>query len=95
MNITIDTMNMTINIVGKEAQKELPDIIKNVTELSKETVAAGSFKRPSVTDLHDRSEPQEVKDAKAAIKESLDKIPELQAHKKAVEEFKRDKRGIL
>ena len=84
MKITIGTINLTLNFSGKDPT--LPDVVKSVTESIKSVYpinkgGVGVARRPSAEELARRKEPQSVKDAKQAVKESLDNIPELRALK--------------
>lgn len=50
-------------------------------------IKPGILKRPSVKELADRKVPQSVKDGREAMKETLEQIPELVEHKRAVEAY--------
>jgi hypothetical protein len=83
----------------KPAAKPLPNIpqtVKNITSFKDklkndvtETVKPGIIRRPTAGELLAKDEPEIKKEADAAIKETLDQIPELREAKKLLEEQKK------
>jgi len=67
---------------------------KKIKEVTTPAIKTGIIKPPTAKDLADRKLPQKVKEGRAAMKETLDNIPELVEHKKKLEEFNRTNRGI-
>lgn len=57
------------------------------------TVSAGVIKRPTAQQIVLRNEPNQVKEAKQAMRESLDAIPELQEAKELLAKQKANKVG--
>lgn len=74
-------INTAVTISGHT----ISNTIKSV--LPDNTVRPGIIRRPTAKDLENRNLPQKVKDERAAMKETLDQIPELQEHKRLLKQL--------
>lgn len=94
MKILFNWKNQTLSIESEEVgipskrSYTKQTVLEEETKPTKlkDTIPVGALKRPSVKELNLRNRTKEEKDGEEAVKESLDKIPELQEHKKKVEE---------
>ncbi len=84
---------------NKGIEEAVEDIVHESSSTIKKvmphkTVNPGVIRRPTARELINRNEPIKIKQAKEAMKESLDEIPELQEHKRLVQEYNKSVRGI-
>lgn len=88
MEIKIGTINLTVNLQDK---KDIPEVVKAVTESIKnatplDVVNVGAVRRPTAKELIKRNRTPQEKAADEEMKKSLDKIPELQATRKLLQD---------
>lgn len=89
----INGKGISAGVIAQDIQTTISRGIKKI--MPDNRIRPGIIKRPTAQELLARKEPIEVKQAKEAVKESLDQIPELQEHKRALEEYRKAQRGIL
>lgn len=65
------------------------EFVRRARELGRPPIQPGIIHRPSANQLKLRSEPTIVREEKQAIRESLDQIPELQEHRRLLQEQER------
>lgn len=82
-----DSLEAVVDILGKTTTS-----IKNKV---KPTMQTGVIKNPTAKDLYERKLPNHVREGKQAMKETLDKIPELQKAKEYVQQLKRSGAQVL
>lgn len=81
-------------MLGKQQtlDKTIQTLAQHISKPFHKGITPGGIKRPNVIQYNKLNEPAKMRESKEAIKQALDQIPEIQEHKRILEEHEQIRR---